>query len=316
VPAEPAADEPGSAEPADEPEDPADAEEPGEPEGLAGFELVGEVASWLAQLARLPLATAFAYLPGAGGVGARTREQLALAVCDHERSGYSRWLHTGWLGFLGDREPDDALGPLFTYARSCAEQGRLLDATTLEAVYPRPVVQAVRATVARTHLEGVVGRSFDGLLAQLRGRQRRSLARATALAGVVVASLPVAVPLAAATLGMRAASRLAPGPPAVVTPEPAGSDLAVDLLAEALPIYLRSTTLRTALVWAPVAVSVAVCVEDRSATVTIGRGRVRVDPGILPEAVVIVERDLGEALSLVAGSLAAQLTDAGSLRRS
>jgi hypothetical protein len=276
-----------------------------------GSELVGEVAGWLGELARLPLATALAYLPGARGVDARTREQLALVVSEQQRSDPSRWLHAGWLTFLGDRDPDESLAPLFTYVRSCAEHGQLLDATTLDAAYPTSVVRAVRATVARTHLEGVVGRSFDGLVAQLRGRRRRSVGRAAAQAAVVVGAMPIAVPLAAATLGMRAAARVAPRPPTVLTPDGAASDLAVDVLAEALTIYLRSTTVRTALVWAPISMSIGVWVEGRPATVTMGRGQVRVDPGILPEAVVIVERDLGRTLSLVAGSLATQLARSG-----
>src|SRR5262249_34240673 len=147
----------------------------------------------------------------------------------------------GWLAFLGDRDPDEALAPLFTYARSCAEHGRLLDATTLDAMYPPAVVQAVRATIARTHLEGVVGRSVDGLVEQVRRRRPGSIGRAAAQVGVVVASMPVVVPLAAASLGIRAAARLTPQPPQVDTPPRGTTDLVVDVLAEALPVYLRST---------------------------------------------------------------------------
>src|SRR5258708_485308 len=97
------------------------------------------LGAWTSELLRVPGGLFDAYMPIRPGINARTREQLILAVSEVTGARASAWVHGAWLEFLGTREPDDALAPLFDYARACAEAGAPLDTTTLDASYPAAV---------------------------------------------------------------------------------------------------------------------------------------------------------------------------------
>jgi hypothetical protein len=277
-------------------------------EAAEGTASLDSVARWLTELVQVPSATIRAYVPRADRVGARDREQLILAVTEHHGSRITAWVHGAWLDFLGPRDPHEALGPLFAYARSCAEHGRPLDTTSLAAAYPASVVRSVRATVARAELEDLSARSLDDLTGQLRRRRPFSLRRLASDVAVVAGVAPLAAPLAVAAGAMWVVDQVAPGLPPVTTPPTAESNLVVDLVAEATPAFLGHALVRTGLVWAPVDLSIAFRLEDRAATLTVGRGRVHVADGIASNALVIVDGGFDALLPAAAGSIAGQLT--------
>ena len=273
-----------------------------------------QLASWLAELASVPSGVALAYLPATGGINARTREQLILAVCEVNGTRRSAWVHGAWLDFLGRRDPDEVLGPLFDYARSCAEAGHPLDTTTLDAVFPRPVVRSVRATVARAELAGLVDTAADGLIETTRGRRPFSFGGLAKGAALVAATLPMTVPTVAAATAMRALDILAPSMPEIDTPPGTDSDLMVDLAAQAVPAYLGNTILRTGLVWSPVSISIAFRMEGKAFTLTVGRGAVSVRQGVSRRALVVIDGGLDSMLKVVASRVAGELTNPRPLR--
>src|SRR5690606_12467532 len=138
---------------------------PGDRDGDSadGAPAVGDLAvgSWMVELGRVPLGLLDARLPTGRGVPARTREQLILSVTEVRGGRLSAWVHGTWLDFLGHRDPDEALEPLFAYARSCTDAGHPLDTTTLDAVYPPRVVRSVRATVAQATLGAMASSAAD-----------------------------------------------------------------------------------------------------------------------------------------------------------
>lgn len=274
----------------------------------------GSIASWLAELAHVPTGLALAYLPGSGGVNARTREQLILAVTEVNGVRTSAWVHGAWLEFLGSRDPDEALLPLFDYARSCAEQGRPLDTTTLDAVYPASVVRSVRATVARAELGNLAGEAAEELADAATGRRRLSPGRLAKQSALLTACLPFTVPAVTAAGAMRVLERLAPTLPEVGKPPDSEGDLVVDLAAQAVPTFLGNTILRTSLVWAPMSLSIAFRMEGSSFTVTAGRGAVSVKPGVSDTALVVVDGGLDSLVKVAASSVARELTNPRPLR--
>lgn len=274
----------------------------------------GALAGWIAELASVPSGLALAYLPGSGGVNARTREQLILAVNDVDRCRYSAWVHGAWLDFLGRRDPDEAMLPLFDYARSSAEAGHPLDTTVLEAVYPRAVVRSVRATVARAEIANIVDASAEDLVETARGRRTASLRRLAREAAIVTASLPLTVPAVATATLMKALDAVAPKLPEVITPPDSEGDLVVDLAAEAVPTYLGNTILRTGLVWAPMNISIAFRMEGKAFTLTVGRGAVCVSRGVSRRALIVVDGGLDSMLKVVASRVAGELTNPRPLR--
>ena len=95
------------------------------------------LAPWLTELARTLPGLLRSYLPG-GSIDARTRERVILAVTEVNGCRYCAWIHGSWAAYLGDGvdEPAGAEEALLTYARACAEAGRPLDTTPLEAFLP------------------------------------------------------------------------------------------------------------------------------------------------------------------------------------
>lgn len=261
------------------------------------------LGAWTAELMSVPIGLVEAYAPGSAGVNARTREQLILAVTEVNGCRYSAWVHGAWQDFLGRRDPEELLGPLFDYARACAEAGVPLDTTTLDAMYPPAMVRSVRATVARAELANLVGNSFDELFEQFIGRRSWSPVEVMSDAIAVTASMPLVAPTIALAGAMKIVSRLAPKVPVIELPPASEANLVVHLLAEATPTYLGHVFVRTSLVWSPVPVAIAFRMEGVSATIRIGRGKVAIDNGVDPNAVLIVDGVIEPLLQTVAGSI-------------
>lgn len=260
------------------------------------------LAAWVGELARVPTGLAEAYVPGAG-IPARTREQLILAVTDVHGHRTVAWVHGAWLDFLGRRDPAEALGPLFDYARTCAEVGAPLDTTTLQAAFPPKVVRSVRATVARAELGNAVGALVEGLGSRLLGRRRPPAADVALDAAAVAVAVPLVAPTVVLAGAMKLLARLAPDLPDVDLADADEANLVSHLLAEAAPSYLGHTFVRTGLVWSPVVVAVAFRMEGSSATIRLGRGRVEIDNGVTPDALVVVDGGVEALVSTVAGSI-------------
>ncbi len=276
---------------------------------------LGPLARWAAELLRVPYGLVQAYVPGSSGIDARTREQLIIAVSEVDGCRYSAWVHGSWLDFLGARDPDDALAPLLDYARSCAEAGRPLDTTTLDAVYPPSIVRSVRATVARTAIVDLVGNTFDDLVERLFGHRSFHLVPLARDIAVVAGALPFVAPVVTAAGLMRLAARLAPSLPPISLPPEEHSNLVVHMVADAVPTYLGHTLLRTSALWSPVPIAIAVRVEGSSATLRVGRGRISVSEGIGPDALVVLDGGIEPLLRVVASSIVRELSNPRPLRR-
>jgi hypothetical protein len=261
------------------------------------------VGAWTAELLSVPVGLLQAYLPNRAGISARTREQLILAVSEVNGARSFAWVHGAWLDFLGSRDPDDALVPLFDYARACAEAGVPLDTTTLQAVYPRPVVRSLRATVAVAQLGSVVGGTADDLWARARGRGVGSPLDALGQAVGFGLSMPLLAPSVAMAGTMKVLTRLAPPLPTIELPPVSEANLVVHLLAEAAPAYLGHVLVRTSVVLSPVPVAIAFRMDGTSATIRVGRGRVTISNGVDPDALAVVDGGVEPLLQLVAGSI-------------
>jgi len=276
------------------------------------------VGRWLAELMKVAAGLVDAYRPGAG-VSARTREQLVLAVTEVNGCRWSAWVHASWLEFLGQRDPEEFLEPLFVYARSCAEEGRPLDTTVLEATYPPAMVRSVRAVVAHAELGNLVGNTADGTLERLLGRRPSAPVVALQDAAVVGLALPFVAPMAATALVMRTLTDLAPRLPAAQfvagDHDDDAPNLVAHLLVEAAPTYLGHTLVRTGLLLSPVPLAVAVRMEGRSATLRVGRRRVSVSNGVSRDALVVLEGGTEPLLRVVASSIVRDVRTGRPLRR-
>jgi hypothetical protein len=181
----------------------------------------------------------------------------------------------------------------------------------LEGTLPPEVLGTLRATVAQIEVANLVGNTVDGLLARATRRRPLEPARALGELATVAVALPIALPMLAVGGALRLVGRLAPALPEVQVPEPGEANLLVHLLARAVPSYLANAGLRLALLNLPVAVPVALTAGRTSATLRIGRGQVRVDNGVAPDALVIVEGEVEPLLQLATGHLVREI---GSLR--
>jgi AhpD family alkylhydroperoxidase len=267
---------------------------------------------WLSELARTAGGLVRSYLPGSP-VDARTRERVILAVTEVNGCRYCAWIHGSWSDYLGDRPEAEEEGvraeeALLAYARACADAGRPLDPAPLRAFLPDEAVAAVRATVAQIEVSNLVGNTVDGLLARLTRKRPLDPPRAVVEAATVAVALPLAVPMLAAGAAMRAVTRLAPEVPAIEQPPAGEANLLVHLLAQTVPAYLANAGVRFAALRLPVPLAVGVRAGRTSATLRIGRGRVSLDNGIGPEAIVVLEGDIDPLLQLATGSLVRELT--------
>ena len=280
-------------------QDPDDGGGPPSRAGLSPW----RVGAWTAELLSVPVGLVDAYLPGRSAIRARTREQLIVVVSEVNGARTAAWVHGAWLDFLGTRDPEDALGPLFDYARACAEAGVPLDTTTLDAVYPAAVVRSVRATVAVAQLGSLVANTAEGLVARLQGGPRRAGLGALQEAFSFGASLPLVAPTLVMAGTMKVLTKLAPPMPRLELPPAGDANLVVHLLAEAAPTYLGHALVRTGLVWSPVPIAVAFRMEGVSATMRIGRGRVAIANGVASDVLAVIDGGIEPLLHLVAGSI-------------
>ena len=276
----------------------------------------GPLGAWLGELAQNLAGLVASYVPGSGGVDARTRERLVIAVSEDNDAPSTAWVHAAWLDFLGDRELGEELVPLFDYAQACARAGRPVDTTALEAVYPPQLVGSVRATVARTSVVNCVERTVRGLWQGAREPASPTwarLGRAMVVAGVAA---PFVGPIIGAGVAMRLVSWVAPNLPEIEVPAEEDTNLVVHLLAEATPTYLGHALVRTGVVLAPVTVAFGVRMEGATATLRIGRGRVSVSEGIHPDVVLVLQGGTEPLLRAVASSIVTELTDPRALEGS
>ncbi|MBA2281316.1 MAG: hypothetical protein H0W25_08810 [Acidimicrobiia bacterium] len=272
------------------------------------------LAPWFVELARTLPALVRSYLPG-GPIGARTRERVILAVTEVNGCRYCAWIHGSWSDYLGERAEGDDLddaelaeAALLTYARACADAGHPLDSGPLAEVLPADAITAIRATVAQIEVANLVGNTVDGLLARLTRKRPLDPPRAVLEAATVVAALPLAAPMLALGGVMRFVHRVAPDVPDVQTPPPGEANLLVHLLARTVPAYLANAGVRLALLRLPVPITIGIKAGRTAATLRIGRGRVQVDNGISPAAVVVLEGDVEPLLQLATGNLVRELS--------
>jgi alkylhydroperoxidase family enzyme len=261
---------------------------------------------WLIELARTLPGLVGSYAPR-GGIDARTRERVIMAVTEVNGCRYCAWIHGSWQDFLGELDPIDAEEALLAYARACAEAGRPLPTDDLLAVLPARSVGSVRATVAQIEVSNLIGNTVDGVLARLtRKRPLAPLALAREVATVGLA-LPIAVPLLGAGGLMRLVGRAAPPMPTIDMPPPGEANLLVHLLASAAPTYLANAAVRAAVIGGPFSLAVALRAGRTGATIRFGRQRLAIENGISRDAVVVIEGEVEPLLRLATGSLVREL---------
>jgi hypothetical protein len=267
---------------------------------------LGSLARWVVELGRSAPGLVESHLPGVG-LGARTREQLIVAVADANGCRFLAWAHSAWHEFLGPPVADDAVQPLLDFARASAEAGVPLDATVLAAMFPGSVVRSARATVARAEIGSLVTNHAGRLASQLLSRQVDGPAAVAGQVAAVGMAIPVLVPAAAVAGALKAVVRLAPPLPEPELPPDGEANLVVHLLADALPTYFGNTVVRALLLWNPVVLAIGVRIEGTSATLRVGQGHVAIVNGIRSDALVVVEGGLEPLLQLAAGSIVRQL---------
>jgi alkylhydroperoxidase family enzyme len=270
----------------------------------------GRLLPWIAELGRTLPGLVRSYLPGQP-LDARTRERVILAVTEVNGCRYCAWIHGSWQDFLGENSLVDADEALLAYARACAEAGRPLDPSALAAVLPADAVGAVRATVAQIEVSNLVGNTVDGLLARLTRKRPLDPVNAVGEAAVLVAAVPLAIPMLVAGAALRAASRMAPPVPAAQMPSAGEANLLVHLLAQLAPTLLANALVRMAVLGSPVVVVVGLKAGRTTATIRAGRGRLALENGISPDVVMVVEGDVEPLLRLASGQV---LQEARNLR--
>jgi AhpD family alkylhydroperoxidase len=267
----------------------------------------GLLLPWLAELARTAPGLVRSYLPG-GPIGARTREQVILAVTEVNGCRYCAWIHGSWADYLGDGAELDANEALLTYARACADAGTPLDPAPLAEVLPPEALQTIRATVAQIEVANLVGNTVDGLLARLTRKRPLDPPKAALELATVAIALPIAVPMLAVGGALRTLGRLAPPVPDIAMPEPGEANLLVHLLAQAVPSYLANAGLRMALLASPIPLRISVQAGRTAATLTIGRGAIALDNGVADDTMLVVEGDVEPLLQLATGSIVRELS--------
>jgi alkylhydroperoxidase family enzyme len=261
---------------------------------------------WLIEMARTLPGLVSSYVPR-GGLDARTRERVIMAVTEVNGCRYCAWIHGSWQDFLGELHPIDAEDALLAYARACAEAGRPLPTDDLRTVLPARSVSSVRATVAQIELSNLIGNTVDGVLARFtRKRPLAPLALAREVVTVGVA-LPLALPLLGAGGLMRLVGRAAPAMPPIDMPSPGEANLLVHLLASAAPTYLANAAVRAAVIGGPFSLAVALRAGRSGATVRFGRGHLAIENGISRDAVIVIEGEVEPLLQLATGSLVREL---------
>jgi hypothetical protein len=255
------------------------------------------VLNWLLELFR----TLPGLLPG-GPLSPATTHRILVAVSDEHTAGTWRYVHHAWLDFRGATGATDEGDDAFTrYARACAREQRPLDTTVLDVTLPRHAVTRLRALVARGELANLTADAADRVVATVTGKRAASAAPHPVHlvwdAALATIGAPLAVTGVAAATAARAVQRLAP-PPRIDTPDDddGEANLLTHVVADTLRAWTANAGVRLVLLRLPFTVTIGLRDGLAESTVRLGRGRAEVVNGIAPDAIVLVEGELGPVL--------------------
>ena len=261
------------------------------------------VLHWLLELAR----TLPGLLPG-GPLSPATTHRILVAVSDEHAAPTWTYVHDAWLDFRGAGEANDEDEPLVGYARACAREQRPVDTTVLDAMLSRHAVTQLRALVAGSELANLTADAADRLLSVVTGRRAHAnpvhLAWDAALATV---GAPLAATGIAAATAARLVQRLAPPPRSIETPDDDEANLLTHVVADTVRAWTANAGVRLLLLRLPFTVTVGLRDGLAECTVRLGRGRAQVTNGIAPDAVVLLEGELGPVLRNAATAAVEQL---------
>jgi hypothetical protein len=240
------------------------------------------VTPWTSVLAAVPDVVA-SYLPGSV-LDARLRELALATTADRLDATACRTLHRPWADFVGVPDDELAAAAVVDFARRSADAGEVVDRRDLEAALSADESRAVASLVGF------------------------ALAIARAGRGPVGSTLmaPLAAPMAAAATVLTIVNRLAPRLPADRAHDDQENLLTV-LLGHAIRAWLANAGVRLVVLRLPVTLVIGVRAGRTSSTVRVGRGRVDVEDGIAPDAVVVVDGEIEPLLRQASGRLARQL---------
>jgi hypothetical protein len=253
------------------------------------------VLNWLLELVR----TLPGLLPG-GPLSPATAHRVLVAVSDEHAAGTWTYVHDSWLDFRGaaDATADDE--PFVGYARACARERRPVDTTVLDVTLPKHAVTQLRALVAGSELANLTADAADRLVAIIAGRRANGNLHPAHLAwdaALATVGAPLAATGIAAATAARLVQRLAP-PPRIDTPDAEGDEpnLLTHVVADTLRAWTANAGVRLVVLRLPFTISIGLRDGLAESTVRLGRGRAQVVNGIAPDAVVLVEGELGPVL--------------------
>lgn len=270
---------------------------------------------WLRELARSWPGLVDAYVPGRSGLRPRDREAAIVLVAAANGSVLTERLHQAWATFLGVGEDDDLADLVLAYAEACVDLGRPASLGELRDEIPLRLLRAMRATVARAELVSLAERRSADVLRRVAGRARSSphgfVRDAVAAAAALPVAVPLGLPVAAAGAALRLVTGIAPRLPEIEAPPVDESGLVVQLLADAVPTYLRNAFVRLVLVRMPGTLVVGVRSAEGAATVRVGAGRIVVEEGLAEDAHLVMD-GVEPLLDLAAGAILREVGDLAS----
>lgn len=237
-------------------------------------------------------------VPGAP-VPAALREDVLASVAQARGATVMAWLHGEWRAFAGSVPDGDVHLALDEHSQRCACAGYPVSARLLDDVFPPSTVRGVRAVVVRGRIEAEVEQRTRQVVAALQARRpSRSVALDAPLAVVGLAAATPAL-VSGAVLGTLA--RLAPPLPPVEGADDPDVGLLGALAGEAVTVLLANAAVRAVVLSTPVEVAVGLRSGPGSATIRVGRGRIRVADGIAADALVVLQGDVEPLVRLAAG---------------
>lgn len=269
------------------------------------------VLNWLVELAR----TLPGLLPG-GPLSPMTAHRVLGAVSEEHPAGTWTYVHDAWLEYRGAGDAAHEDEPVLAYARASAKQHRPLDTTVLDATLPKHAVTQLRALVASSELANLTADAADRVVAALTGRHGAAPTgpHANALhlawdAALATVGAPLAATGIAAATAARLVRRLAPPPREIDTPDDEEANLLTHVVADTLRAWTANAGVRLVLLRLPFTVTFALRDGLAECTVRLGRGRAEVTNGIAPDAVVLLEGELGPVLRNAATAAVEHLGD-------
>lgn len=271
------------------------------PRGTIGLD---RLAPWLAELGATAgsLGRAYVLRPP---VDRRLRERTFLAVGQQFGDRWTRRVHEPWSRFVGPPADSELAAAVLDWAAGSARAGRPLDPGPLNEHLEPSEVATVRSLVAAAAVGGLAGNTVDGLLARLTGKRPLDPAAALVEALAVAVLLPLEAPWLLTAAAMAAFDRLAPPLPDVEVDDDPG--LLAALIARAAPVHLGGVWSRLLVAELPVDLSIGFRAGLSSATLVVGRGRVRVRNGLPADATVLVEGETDAMVDVATGSLFSEL---------